>query len=83
MERLKDFDLPWYIKDDLICLLEKYPNLLTMTEPQLKAVSRDLWFDAQYHTEKACLRENEAGVIDKFCKAKYGGTLNNGNSNSY
>lgn len=46
MERLKDFDLPWYVKDDLIDLLEKYPNLFEMSEVELKQLFNDKYSDA-------------------------------------
>lgn len=71
MERLKDFDLPWYVKDDLIDLLEKHPNLFEMSESELKQLFGDKYFDAQYHSERACVIENEADAIRKYCNAKY------------
>lgn len=71
MERLKDFDLSWYVKDDLIDLLEKHPNLFEMSEAELKQLFSDKYFDAQYHSERACVIENEADAIRKYCNAKY------------
>lgn len=72
MERLKDLDLPWYIKDDLIDLLEEYPNLFDMTKEELSKL-----IDEQYRTStalisKACKFENMANAIEKYCNAKYG-----------
>lgn len=71
MERLKDFDLPWYVKDDLIDLLEKHPNLFEMSEVELKQLFNDKYSDAQYHSEKASAIENEADAIRKYCNVKY------------
>lgn len=71
-EQLKDFDLPWYTKDDLICLLEDYPNLFEMSKDELKQIIRDKYSDAQYHSERANLLECEALAIEKYCEAKYG-----------
>lgn len=71
MDRLKDFDLPWYIKDDLVCLLEKHPNLFEMSLEELKQLFNDKYLDAQYHSERACIIENEADAIRKYCNAKY------------
>lgn len=71
MERLKDFDLPWYVKDDLVDLLEKHPNLFEMTKEELKQLFSDKYFDAQYHSERACVIENEADAIRKYCNVKY------------
>ena len=72
MERLKDFDLPWYIKYDLIDLLEEYPNLFDMPESQLKEIICELCSEADGYASKASRLENEAGAIEKYCKAKYG-----------
>ena len=41
MERLKDFDLQWYVKADLVDLLEKHPNLFEMSETELKQLFND------------------------------------------
>lgn len=73
MERLKDFDLHWYIKDDLIDLLEDYPNLFEMSAEDLKALVYSKYSDAQYHTERANRLENDASAIEKYLKAKFGG----------
>lgn len=72
MERLKDYDLPWYIKDDLIDLLEEYPDLFEMPEGALKELACSLWSEADGFSSKAARLENEAGAIEKYCKAKYG-----------
>ena len=70
-EILKDFDLPWYTKDDLIDLLEKYPNLFDMPAEELKKLFSEIYFEAQYHSEKANRLENDADAIEKYYKAKY------------
>lgn len=71
MERLKDFDLPWYIKDDLIDLLEEYPDLFEMSASALKELACSLWAEADGYNSKAARLENEASAIDKYCNVKY------------
>ena len=71
MERLKDLELPWYVKDDLINLLEKHSNLFEMSEVELKQLFIDKYSDAQYHYERTCVIENEADAIRKYCNVKY------------
>ena len=71
IEILKDIDLPWYIKDDLIDLLEDYPDLFEMSAEDLKTLVYSKYSDAKYHTERAARLENDASAIEKYCKAKY------------
>lgn len=71
MDKLENMDLPLYVKDDLIDLLEKHPNLFEMSEPELKELFSDKYLDAQYHIEKASALENEADAIRKYCNVKY------------
>ena len=71
MDRLKNIDLPWYVKDDLIDLLEKHPSLFEMSELELKELFNDKYLDAQYHAERANVLENEADVVRKYCNVKY------------
>jgi hypothetical protein len=42
-----------------------------MSESELKELFSDKYFDVQYHTERACVIENEADAIRKYCNAKY------------
>lgn len=71
MERLKNFDLSWHVKLDLIDLLEQYPNLFEMSSDELKQLFNDKYFEAQYHSERACVIENEADAIKKYYNIKY------------
>ena len=71
IEILKDLDLPWYIKDDLIDLLEEYPNLFEMPASALKELACGMWAEADGYTSRATRLENEASAIEKYCKAKY------------
>lgn len=71
MERLKEFNLSRYVKEDLVDLLEKHPNLFEMSEAELKQLFSDKYVDAQYHSERACVTENEADAIRKYCNVKY------------
>ena len=73
MERLKDFDLPWYIKDDLIDLLEEHPDLLTMTKEQLTKLAQDKYVTARGYYDRCNRLESDASAIEKYCKVKYGG----------
>ena len=72
MERLKDLDLHWYTKEDLIDLLEDHPDLFEMSAEDLKTLVYSKYSDAQYHTKRAARLENDASAIEKYCKAKYG-----------
>jgi hypothetical protein len=71
MERLKDFDLHWYTKEDLIDLLEDHPYLFEMSAEDLQALIYSKYSDAQYHTERANRLENDASAIEKYYKVKY------------
>lgn len=71
IEILKDLDLPWYIKDDLIDLLEEYPDLFEMPAGALTELACSLWNEADGHSSKAARLENNASAIEKYCKAKY------------
>lgn len=71
MERLKDFDLPWYIKDDLIDLLEEYPNLFEMTKEELSKLANEKYSAANGLISRASGLENDAGAIEKYRDAKY------------
>ena len=72
MERLKDFDLPWYVKDDLIDLLEVHPNLFEMSKEELSELIDDKYRTSTALISKACAFENMANAIEKYCNAKYG-----------
>ena len=69
---LNDIELPWYIKDDLIDLLEDYPDLFKMSASALTELARGLWSEADGYSSKAARLENDAPAIEKYCKAKYG-----------
>jgi hypothetical protein len=43
-----------------------------MPESQLKEIAHELYSSADGYNSKAARLENEAGAIDKYCKAKYG-----------
>lgn len=71
MERLKDFNLHKWTKEDLIDLLEDYPKLFEMSAEELQKLIRDKYSDAQYHIECATRLENDASAIERYYKAKY------------
>ncbi len=72
MERLKDYDLPWYTKSDLIDLLEEHPKLFEMTAEELKKLVREKYWTAEGYFDRGNRLESDAAAIDKYCKAKYG-----------
>ena len=71
MERLIDYDLPKYIKDDLLELLEEYTNLFEMPADALNELVNNLWAEANNYTRKAARLKNRANAINKYCKVKY------------
>ena len=72
MERLKDYDLHKWTKEDLIDLLEEYPNLFEMTAEELKKIVQDKYWTAQGYFDRGNRLESDAAAIEKYCKAKYG-----------
>lgn len=71
MERLTDFNLPAWAKEELIDMLEDYPRLFEMSEVELQRLARDLYQKAQGYIDTANRLENEADVIIKYCLEKY------------
>lgn len=59
----------WY-KEDIIDLLEDYPNLLTMTEEELNTLARSLYWKAQGLYSEVTRLENEADAIKALANAK-------------
>lgn len=72
MERLKDFDLPWYTKLDLIDLLEEYPNLFEMPAEELRKLVREKYWTAEGYFDRGNRLESDAAAIEKYCNTKYG-----------
>lgn len=72
MERLKDCDLSWYTKLDLIDLLEEYPNLFEMSAEELRKIVREKYWTAEGYFDRGNRLESDAASIEKYCKAKYG-----------
>lgn len=72
MERLAELDLHRWTKEDLIDLLEEYPNLFEMTADDLKKLAQDKYWTAQGYIDRANRLESDASAIEKYCKAKYG-----------
>lgn len=72
MERLKDFELSWYTKLDLIDLLEEYPNLFEMTAEELRKLAREKYWTAEGYFDRGNRLESDADAINKYCNAKYG-----------
>lgn len=71
MERFAEYNLTPWIKDELVDLLDEYPNLLTMSESELQKITRERYNTAQGYIDKANRLENEADAIIKFCMEKY------------
>lgn len=72
MERLKDFDLSWYTKLDLIDLLEEYPNLFEMPAEELRKIVCDKYQTASGYFDRGNRLESDAAAIEKYCNVKYG-----------
>lgn len=72
MERLKDFDLSWYTKLDLIDLLEEYPNLFEMSAEELRKIVYDKYRTAEGYFDRGNRLESDAAAIEKYCNVKYG-----------
>ena len=72
MERLKDYDLSWYTKLDLIDLLEEYPNLFEMSAEELRKIVRDKYWIAEGYFDRGNRLESDAAAIEKYCNVKYG-----------
>lgn len=66
MERLKDFNLSRWTKEDLIDLLEDYPTLFEMTDGELNKLSRDKYQEAQGLIDQANRLESDADAIAKY-----------------
>lgn len=72
IERLSGYDLPRYVKEDLIDLLDEHPDLLEMTAEELKKVVQDKYWTAQGYFDRGNRLESDAASIEKYCIAKYG-----------
>ncbi len=72
MERLKNYDLHKWTKEDLIDLLEEHPSLFEMTAEELKKLAQDKYWTAQGYFDRGNRLESDAAAIEKYCNAKYG-----------
>lgn len=66
MERLKDFNLSAWTKEELTDILEDYPTLFEMTNGELNKLSRDMYQEAQGLIEQANRLESKADAIVKY-----------------
>lgn len=71
MERLKDLCLYQSTKEDLIELIEDYPDLFELSADDLKGLFNEKYLAASYHFDRANKLECEAIAIEKYYKAKY------------
>lgn len=72
MERLKNYDLHKWTKEDLIDMLEEHPSLFEMTAEELKKLAQDKYWVAQGYFDRGNRLESDAAAIEKYCNAKYG-----------
>lgn len=72
MERLKNYDLHKWTKEDLIDMLEEHPSLFEMTAEELKKLAQDKYCTAQGYFDRGNRLESDAAAIEKYCNAKYG-----------
>ena len=70
MERLADFNLSGYTKEDLLDLLDEHPTLFEMTDGELTAIARDKCSEAQGLINQANGLEGDADAIYKYIIAR-------------
>lgn len=66
MERLEEFNLSRWVKEDLIDLLDEHPTLFEMTDGELNKLSREKYQEAQGLIDQANRLEADADVIAKY-----------------
>jgi hypothetical protein len=76
VERLENFELSRWIKEDLISLLDDYPTLFEMTENELHEIIKEKNFIVRQHPEKANIFGSEVIALQKYYDVKYGDDLN-------
>lgn len=74
MERLANFDLSQFTKDDLMYLFEEYPTLFDMSEAELIKLANSLYEEARLLSARAGTRQNEAHAVAQYVQAKYRNT---------
>ena len=74
MERLSNFNLSQFTKDDLMYLFEEYPTLFEMSETELVKLANSLYEEARVLDARAGTRANEADAVVKYVQAKYRNT---------
>lgn len=72
LERLKNYNLSWYVKDDLVNLLEEYPDLFEMSEGELIALHYEMYREAAHLFDRGNRLESDGDAIKKLCEAKFG-----------
>ena len=71
MERLAKFNLSKWTKEDLIDLLEDYPNLFEMSHDELQKIVQDKYATARGYIDRANRLESDADAIAKYCAVKF------------
>lgn len=74
MERLSNFNLSQFTKDDIMYLFEEYPTLFEMSENELIKLANSLYEEARVLDARAGTRANEADAVVKYVQAKYRNT---------
>ena len=69
--RLTRYDLSPWTKEQLVDLLDDYPNLLEMPEVELNKLATDLFREAQGYIERGTSLENDSNAIIAYSLAKY------------
>ena len=70
MERLKEFNLSAWTKEDLLDLLEDYPTLFEMTDGELTALAQSKNCEAQGLIDRANRLESDADAVYKYIIAR-------------
>lgn len=65
-QEIESMDLKWWQKEDLLDLLEKYPEIELATREQLEKFKQEKYWEAEGLIEQANSIEAEADVIQLY-----------------
>lgn len=71
MDRLAKLSLSRWVKEDLVDLLEDYPNLFDMSKEELQKIAADKYATARGYIDRANRLESDADAISKYCEVKF------------
>lgn len=65
-EEIESMDLKWWQKEDLLYILEKYPEIELATREQLEKFKQEKYWEAQGLIDQASTIEAEADIIQLY-----------------